>query len=91
MDAAERTRTCGMADATDPSEDTPATQEKSCRAKNLHVAFVADKELVEEGAQWWGPGMNARPNAATASPMEGVDAATSAWAADQCNKVLGKQ
>ena len=75
----------------DTSEDMPATQEKRRRAEDLHLAFVADKEIVEEHEQWRGPGMRALWEAATASALEGVRAATSAWAEDQRKTTLGQE
>ena len=60
MDAIERSRYRDMADAMDASEDLPATQERHCHAGDLHLAFVAEKEIVKEHEQWWGLEMTAR-------------------------------
>ena len=59
-------------------------------APAIHLAFVADKEIVKEHAQLREPGMRAHWDAATAPPWAGVGAATSAWAADQRNEALGR-
>ena len=67
----------------DTSEDPPATQGKHCRADDLHPAFVADIEVVQEHAQWRDPGTRAHWDVAKASPLDGVDAAISVWAVDE--------
>ena len=90
MDAGERKRARGMEGATNTSGDAPAIEGKRCRVGHLHLASVADKEVVEARAQRLDSGMKAYRGAAEASPMGGVDAAISSWAADQCNEALGR-
>ena len=61
------------------------------RVNALHPAFVADKEAVKEHARTWSQALKAHWNAAIAFPMEGVDAAISAWIEDQCNEALSRE
>ena len=68
----------------------PVTQEKRCCVVDLRGAFFVDWAVVKEHAKWWDPGMEAHWDAAHASPLGGVDAAISIWAADQCNKPLAQ-
>ena len=78
-----------MEGATDVSADMPVTQETCCRVEDLHLSFVADKEVAKENAQWRDPEMKADWGATDASPLEWVDAAIAASTADQCSKALG--
>ena len=55
-----------MAEAMDASEDLPVSREARCRVGDLHLAFVAGKEKVEERAKW-------RWSANHASPVEAVE------------------
>ena len=55
------------------------------------MASLVDKAGAREFAQWWDPGTNACWDAAQAFPLEGADAATSAWVADQCNNARGQE
>ena len=74
-----------MADATNTSGKLPATQEKRCRVGHLHQAFVVEKEIGPERAQWRGPEMTARWDANRASPAQAADAAISPGTAEECN------
>ena len=58
---------------------------------DLHLASVADKEIAEEHAQWRHPDLEARRAATHDSAVEGVDAATSAWAAEERNRNSGQE
>ena len=73
------------------SEDMPVTREKRCRLGSLHLASAVDMEVVREHAQRRGSWSEAHWDAVRASPLEGADAGTSAWAADHCNKALGQE
>ena len=53
-------RSRAKADAVETSGDLPMTQEQCCRVSDLHLAFVADKEIVKGRAQWWNPDAKAR-------------------------------
>ena len=73
------------------SEDMPASRDKRRWVVGLHSALAVDKAMVKGRAQWWDFGAEARRDVAGGSSHEGVDAAISAWAADHCKKVLGRE
>ena len=54
------------------------------------AAVAMDKEMNNHHGQWWGSAMRAGWRALAGSPVDGVDAATSAWTANLCGKTLGK-
>ena len=58
---------------------------------DLHSAFVVDKEVVKEHAQWRNPSLKARWEAARASATDGMDGAISAWIAGERNRVSGRE
>ena len=64
---------------------------------NLHLAFVMDKAVVEEHAQWWQRGMRAKIDAQTRMDpgasflVDGEKPALSAWIAEDPNRILGKE
>ena len=66
----------------DAPGDLPATQGKRCRAEDLHLALVADKEGVEKRAQSRGHEMKARWDGNHATPVEGEGAAIFSWRAE---------
>ena len=80
------------------SEESLGNQEKRCRVCDLHLACVAEKEVVEEHAQWRNPDLDARWTA-TRAPGRGwmragakrVDSAISAWVAEEFNRALGQE
>ena len=76
-------RNCAMVDAAGTSEDLTATQEERRRVSDPYLAFFANKEIVKERAQWWGPGTRERWNAVDAPRLGGADAVISARAGDQ--------
>ena len=47
-------------------------------------------KVVGEHAQWWNPELKSRPEASRSSVVEDVDAATSAWVADEFYRVFGR-
>ena len=53
-------------------------------------AFVADKELVKGNAQWRNPELKSRVSTTHPSVVGGVDAAISAWAAEECSHRLNQ-
>ena len=59
-----------MADAMDTSDNLPVSQEKRRRVRHTHLAFTAEKEIVNKDAKWWGPKTKARWDANHASPVE---------------------
>ena len=48
------------------------------RADAVPLAFVPERGVAKEHAQWWNPRMGDKWNAADTSALEGVDAAISA-------------
>ena len=88
FETSSRTRNRAMADAMDTLGDLPVTQEGRCRLSDLHLAIVADKNIVEEHAQRRGPEAKALRDADHASPVGGVDAAISGWTAGECSRLL---
>ena len=70
----------------DTSEALPVTQGRGRRVEDRHLALVVDKEVIQEHAQRWDPGMKVHWDATHASPLEGADTAISAWVADQRKK-----
>ena len=77
-------------DATDSPEGRQGNREKYRRKGDLHFALVAEKEVATEHAQRRNPDLKALWGDIHASGVEGADAATSAWIAGQCNRVLGQ-
>ena len=80
-----------MEDAMRAAGGKSATQETRRRVEELHLAFVANKEVVAEHAQWRRHWAKAQWDAAHASPHAGPDAAISPSAADRSNKVSGQE
>ena len=71
--------------------DSIRSQGRRFRAGDLHLAFVADEEVAKKHAQRRNPDLKARLDATRSSVVEGVGAATSAWDAGECNRVLGQE
>ena len=67
LDAVERKRGHRMVDTFDTAEDLPVTYGNRRRAVDLHLAFVVEKVVVEEDAQWWNPEEEAHWDATRAS------------------------
>ena len=88
MDPVERKCNRDMADAMETSAKSPVPQEPRRRVDDLHSDFVVRKEVVKGHAQWLDPEMKAHWVINHATPVEAVDAAISAWTADECQKSL---
>ena len=71
--------------AKDTPHSPPDVRETRSRVDYLRPSFVLEKDVVEERAQWWDPRMKDEWDAADASPLESVDAASAARAAGQRN------
>ena len=56
-----------------------------------HLAFVVGQETAKEHARWLGPDTEARWDVNHASPVDGVDAAISGWAATGGEKASGQE
>ena len=50
-----------------------------------------DLAVVQAHAQWWSPDLKSKMEAGPSDAVEGADGAISAWVADECNRVLGKE
>ena len=72
------------------SDELLRNQEARCRAGGLHLALVADKEAVKEDAYWRNPELQSRLVATQAPAAEGAGIASSAWVAEECNRVSGQ-
>ena len=55
------------------------------------MAFVAYKEVVKEHARRRNPDVRPQVEASRPPGADGVEAATSLWEADECNRVLGQE
>ena len=55
------------------------------------MAFVAHKEAVKEQAQRRNSELKPRAEGSRSSAVEAVEAAFSAWVADECARVLGRE
>ena len=84
------TRERAMADVTDTPHYLPATREPRCRVSDLHLAFVAEKEIAKEHAKWRDSEVKAHWDTNHAPPAEGPGAAISAWAAEGRSRVSGQ-
>ena len=51
----------------------------------LRSAFVANREVVKRRGQWWASAMKDSWGVSHGAPVDGVDAAISAWTADLRN------
>ena len=51
---------------------------------------MTDTEVEKGHNQWRNPELRARGGATRPSVLEGVEAAISAWVAEECNRVLGQ-
>ena len=57
----------------------------------FRLAFVADEEVAYDHARWPKPELEPRADATQSFVAEVVDAAISAWVAEECNHVLGQE
>ena len=70
---------------------------RGCRAGDLRLAFVADKEIVKVHAQWWHSGMKggidaqARKDPGAQSVADGGGSVLFARVAEARNRVLGQE
>ena len=80
------------ADAVEHLQGPAFVPDKRCKRDAVCVAFVADKEVVKERAQWRNPELRPRVEAPrwAESAAGRVEAAISAWVADKCNRVPGQ-
>ena len=74
------------------NSDVPAhTQEKRCRARDLHLASVADKEAVKEHAEWRHTEMKSRLGTLPQVDPSESAVATSVWVAEKRNRILSQE
>ena len=83
-------RSCPLADAAEHLQGPTCVLDKRCKRDALRSAFAADKEVVNEHARWWNSELKSQVEASRSSAVGGVEAAISAWVADDCNRVLGQ-
>ena len=69
----------------------PRWAQKKALAFGLNLAFVAEQGVVKEHAPWRNPELMSREDATRSSVLKGVDAAISAWIAEEFNPVLGQE
>ena len=79
-----------VADAVETSEERLGKQVKRSRLGDLHVASVADKEVMKGHAPWWTLDSQARWDATHSTAGEGVNDAIYAWIAEERNRVFGQ-
>ena len=65
--------------------------DKRCKRDALRAAFVADKEVVQEHAQWRNPGLQSQVKASRPLAVDWAGAAISSWVADERNRVLAQE
>ena len=70
---------------------TPRAANKRPLMAASQSAYVADKDVVKQHGQWRGPVMEESSPALPNAPVDGADAAISAWKADLCGETLGKR
>ena len=89
----ERALVEGVMDSDIPSHPSG----KKCRLGDLHMASVAEKEVVAKRAQWWHSkmkgGKDTRPRKDPRAPpvMDREGAALSAWAVEELERVPGQK
>ena len=66
-------------------------REKRCRVDAHQLACVAGKEVVKEHTQQRNPEQKSRFDATRPSMKEELDAAISAWVAEERNRALGRE
>ena len=57
----------------------------------MHTAIVADTEEMRQHIQSRGPALEEACGGSPGVPLDGVDAAASAWAADRRCKIFGEE
>ena len=50
-----------------------------------------DLAAAQAHAQWWSPDLKPKMEASPSDAVEGVNGAISAWAADECKRVLSQE
>ena len=83
-----RKRAPGTTDATDTLDESTEVCEERGSADANRLAPVSEKDVAKRRAQWEDSRMSDELSAAEASPLEGVDAGISAWAADRSNRSM---
>ena len=64
--------------------------EKHPRSGALEIPLAVALGGVKGHAQWWDPKLKPQVEAHHSSAVEGVDGGVSAWAEDECDRVLGQ-
>ena len=79
------------ADLAENMEGSTFVPDRRCRRDPLRAASDAENEAVRERARWRTSELKAQVDTSRATAVEGVEAAISAWVADECNRVLGQE
>ena len=74
----------------DPEAESSVAKKRSFLAV-LRAALAVDKEVVKSHGQWRDASTKDSRGAPPGAPADGVEAVVSAWAADLCDKTLGKK
>ena len=72
-------------------EGPSRNQKKRRRFDGLCLALLADKEVAREHPNRRNPELRSRADATRTFVVEGVGGAKSAWVAEECNRILGKE
>ena len=80
-------------DVTDTCEPAALEQRSDtrCRRADAHLDFATNREIAKHHAQWRGKGMQLFRNTPSSLWDGAVDVASSAVAADECNRILGQE
>ena len=77
--------------ARDAQDGSPVGDGRRNRVDDIHLASASDEESAKERAQWWNPSSGDQQGATKYSPLGGVEAAMTAWAAEQCVTPSGRE
>ena len=67
------------------------TREQVEGKRSRGEAPAVDLAAAQAHAQWWSPDLKPKLEVIPSDVAEGVDGATSAWVADECNRALGQK
>ena len=74
-----------------PLQGPTCVPDRRCKLVALCAAFVADTEVLQEHAQPWNSELTPHVASSRFSAVKGVEAANSAWVADERNRVSGRE
>ena len=76
-----------MAEPSNIESSTQFVEEKRSREDTPATTLAAHLAVVHAHAQWWSPDLKPKIEVSQCSVVEGVDGATSAWVADERNRI----